>query len=291
MIKIKKAYLKYITALFLFGSNGTVASRIGIGSTYIVLYRTFLGSLLLLMLYFLTGNRFSFHKKKKDFAFVTVSGVAMGASWMLLYEAYDRIGVGVSSLLYYTGPIAVMMLSPIVFNEKLTAKKLIGFSAVLAGIAAVNGINTGALDAAGVAMGLMSALMYAAMVMANKKSVALKGAENSLIQLTVAFLTTAVFTVCKNGFVFPAVNGEETVWLLILGLVNTGVGCYLYFSSIGELEVQSVAVLGYTEPLSAVLFSAAFLGEKMTGLQIVGAVLIIGGAAFANIGKSKKTGT
>ncbi|MGM9682281.1 MAG: EamA family transporter, partial [Eubacteriales bacterium] len=39
-----------------------------------------------------------------------------------------------------------------------------------------------------------------------------------------------------------------------------------------------VAILGYSEPLSAVLFSVLLLGEKMLPLQIVGAVLIIGGA-------------
>ena len=35
---------------------------------------------------------------------------------------------------------------------------------------------------------------------------------------------------------------------------------------------------GYIEPLSAVIFSVAFLGEKLLFMQIIGAVLIIGGA-------------
>lgn len=66
--------------------------------------------------------------------------------------------------------------------------------------------------------------------------------------------------------------------IFILGLLNTGVGCYFYFSSIGELKVQTVAVCGYLEPLSAVLFSVIFLKETMLPLQIIGGMLVIGGA-------------
>ena len=74
--------------------------------------------------------------------------------------------------------------------------------------------------------------------------------------------------------------------ILILGLLNTGIGCYFYFSSIGKLKVQTVAICGYLEPLSAVLFSVAFLKETMLPLQIIGAVLIIGGAMYSELKKN-----
>ena len=66
-------------------------------------------------------------------------------------------------------------------------------------------------------------------------------------------------------------------WTLILGIVNTGLGCMLYFSSIGNLSFQTIAVCGYIEPLSAVLFSVVLLKEKMTPIQIIGAVIILFG--------------
>ncbi|MGE4273671.1 MAG: EamA family transporter [Desulfitobacterium sp.] len=43
----------------------------------------------------------------------------------------------------------------------------------------------------------------------------------------------------------------------------------------------------YLEPLSALLFSAALLGEKLTPSQLVGALLILGGAAFGELKKSR----
>ncbi|WP_371808830.1 EamA family transporter [Adlercreutzia sp. ZJ473] len=67
-------------------------------------------------------------------------------------------------------------------------------------------------------------------------------------------------------------------WVAVLGVVNTGLGCFLYFSSFEGLSAQTVAILGYLEPLSAVVCALMFLGEPMGLWEAVGGVLIIGGA-------------
>ena len=95
---MKKSYIKYFTALLLFGSNGIVASFIHLSSYEIVLLRTFIGSLLLIALFFLTRNKLTFYKNKKDSLFLALSGIAMGTSWMFLYEAYAQLGVSIASL-------------------------------------------------------------------------------------------------------------------------------------------------------------------------------------------------
>lgn len=77
------------------------------------------------------------------------------------------------------------------------------------------------------------------------------------------------------------ITGASWPWILLLGIVNTGFGCWCYFSAIGSLPVQTVAVCGYLEPLSAVIFSALLLHERLTPPQLIGACLIIGGALFA----------
>ena len=91
----------------------------------------------------------------------------------------------------------------------------------------------------------------------------------------------------KQGFVLD-VPPVAWGWILMLGLVNTGVGCYLYFSSLSKLPVQTVAVCSYLELLSAVVFAALLLGEQMTAVQIVGAACIIGGAMIGELVKMKK---
>ena len=282
-----KAFFKYIFALLMFGSNGIVASFIDLSSQNIVLLRTLIGSILLIVLLFISGGKLTFYKHKGQFLFLAVSGIAMGTSWMFLYEAYARIGVSVSSLLYYCGPVIVMALSPLLFKEKLTANKVLGFLTVVIGVVLINGnAFDGKGDLFGITCGLLSAVMYAFMVICNKKAKDIIGLENSTLQLTIAFLTVAIFVGLKQGYTMQ-IAPTSIVPILILGLLNTGVGCYFYFSSIGKLRVQTVAICGYLEPLSAVIFSVIFLKETMLPLQIIGAVLIIGRAMCGELVKQK----
>ena len=168
---MKRAYTKYILALLLFGTNGIVASRIALSSYEIVLLRTMIGSLLLIALFLLNKGHFQFYRRKKDFLFLAISSMAMGISWMFLYEAYQQIGVSLSSLLYYCGPVIVMALSPLLFREKLTLPKIFGFALVLLGLVLVNGNIVGDTQSHwGILCGILSAVMYAFMVICNKKS-------------------------------------------------------------------------------------------------------------------------
>ena len=286
---MKQAYFKYIFALLLFGTNGIVANSISLTSYEIVFLRTLIGSLFLIIMYLLSKRKITFLHHKKELIFLAVSGISMGASWMFLYEAYQQIGVSISSLAYYCGPIIVMMLSPVLFHEKLTKIKISGFLSVLAGLFLVNGSSLQAGSSGfGIFCGAMSAVMYAFMVIFNKKVQSIKGLENSMLQLTISFLTVALFIGAKQGFI---IHVAATDWfpIIFLGLVNTGIGCYLYFSPLSQIPVQTVSICGYLEPLSAVVFSALFLKEKLTCIQIAGAVLILSGAIFAECSPMLKT--
>ena len=280
---MNKSLLKYIAALLLFGSNGIVAGMISLNSYEIVMFRTLIGSVFLIVLYLITNRAFTFHKHLRSFIFLVLSGISMGVSWLFLYEAYQQIGVSIASLGYYCGPVIVMALSPLIFKEKLTKQKIVSFVVVFAGIVlvnanAVNETHTGF----GVFCAFMSAVMYSFMVSFNKKAEDIKGFENSTLKLFIAFLSVFIFTVFKQGLSFH-IQVEDIPPLVFLGLINTGLGCYLYFSSIGDIKVQTVAILGYLEPLSAIIFSVIFLKERMLVIKIIGAVFIIAGAVFAEI--------
>lgn len=199
---------------------------------------------------------------------------------MFLYAGYQTIGVSTASLLYYCCPVIVMALSPLVFHEALTWVKITGFVCVCGGIVLVNGWGGGSLSISGFLYGILSAVCYAAMLILNKKAESVDGMENSLLQMLSATATVFVLLLCQGGLSMT-ITGASWPWILLLGIVNTGFGCWCYFSAIGSLPVQTVAVCGYLEPLSAVIFSALLLHERLTPPQIVGACLIIGGALFA----------
>jgi drug/metabolite transporter (DMT)-like permease len=280
---MKKAYLKYIMALLLFGTNGIVASNISLSSYEIVYLRTMIGSFMLILIFVLTKGKLSVLRKKKQLLSLAVSGIALGTSWIFLYEAYQQIGVSFASLAYYCGPVIVMVLAPILFQERLTVTKGIGFLVVIIGVFLVNGkLAELSTNRWGLICGTMSAVMYAVMVIFNKKAKNITGLENSMLQLFFSFLTVAVFVIYKQGLIFH-IDESDIVPVLILGLLNTGIGCYLYFSSIGFLGVQTVAICGYLEPLSAVVFSVLFLREGMSMTQLIGAALILVGAVSGEL--------
>lgn len=280
---MKRAYFKYLLALLLFGTNGIVASYIELSSYEIVLLRTLIGSLFLLAVFLASKKEPLQRENKRDLGNLIISGAAMGTSWMFLYEAYARIGVSLATLAYYCGPVLVMAVSPLLFREKTTGAKLIGLLAVLMGMFLVNrqallldGFSWGLL------YGLLSALTYAFMVIFNKRAVSITGLKNSAYQLSISFFTVALFTLIKQGAAMD-IAPRSIPPILFLGIVNTGIGCYLYFSSIQSLPAQSVAICGYLEPTSALLFSAVFLSERLTPLQWAGTLLILGGAAFGEL--------
>lgn len=277
---MKKSYLKYFSALILFGSNGLVASYIALNSYEVVLLRSFLGIVLLMGIFFCTKRHFTAFAHRQDLLYIALSGVAMAADWLFLFEAYRQIGVSLGMIINYCGPAIVIFMSAFLFKEKITWPKLAALAAALVGAflissqAVVEGINLFGLLCA-----VLSAFSYAAMVIFNKMSREIKGMENSTLQLLCTFITVAVFVGFKQGLHLEIARGD---WFPILwiGFVNTGISCYFYFSSIGELPVQTVAVCGYLEPLSAVLLSVILLHEAMLPLQALGAVLIIGGVIF-----------
>ena len=287
---MKASYFKYIAALLLFGSNGIVARYITLNSYEIVLLRNLIGILFLIVVFIVSKQKFSGAKNRRDFVCIGISGIAMGASWMFLYEAYTRIGVSVATLAYYCGPVIVMAVAPLVFHERITAAKLIGFIAVLSGMFLVNRqeLSQGGFSW-GLICGIMAAVTYAFMVIFNKKAKSITGLENSVYQLLFSLITVSVFTLVKQGFGMT-LSPQSIPAILILGVINTGIGCYLYFSSIQHLPAQSVAICGYLEPVSALVLSSAFLNERLTIIQLIGTVLILGGAAFGELsGLHKKS--
>ena len=291
---MSKATQKYLASLILFGSNGIVASMIDLPSLFIVLARVSLGATLLVALVALSRSartNLQAPKHPRQALYLAVSGAALGVAWLFLFEAYRYVGVGVASLLFYCGPVIVMALSPMLFKTRLTTQKVLGFAAVSVGAFLVVGQGLGeGVSPWGLFLGAMSAVMYAVMVIFSKKVTQIGGVECSAIQLCGSLAAVAVylgFSAATGSIELPsaAMLALNVPAALCIGLVNTGLGCYMYFSSMGELPVTRVAVCGYLEPLSAVVLSALLLGEAMTPANVLGAALILGGAIYSELGE------
>ena len=281
-----KAYGMYILALFIFGTNGIWVSHISLASSQIVLMRTFVGGVLLTCLVLFRGG-FDKDSVRREMIPLLLGGAILGMNWVALFEAYRLLNVSLATFIYYVGPILVLLLSPILFREKLIGRKLISVLIVAIGLICISGsiVVTGA-SLLGLLVATISALLYSALIVFNKQIIRTSGMQTAAIELDVAFIVVLVYTLCTAGI--PHISGSDLPYIAVIGFINTGLAYLLYFSGLQKLSGQSIALISYLDPVSALVFSALLLHEVMTPEQVVGAVLIIGGAVFGEIKKQKQ---
>ena len=276
----------YILALFIFGTNGIFVSHVSLASSQIVLMRTLIGGVLLTCLVLFRGG-FDKNSIRKEWRPLLLGGAVLGLNWVALFEAYRLLNVSLATLIYYVGPILVLLFSPILFREKLTGRKSISVLIVAIGLICISGsIVVAGASLMGLLAAITSALLYFALIIFNKQIIRTNGIQTAAIELDVAFLVVLIYTLCTAGV--PHITGSDLPYIAVIGLINTGLAYLLYFSGLQKLSGQSVALISYVDPVSALLLSALLLQEVMTPVQIVGAVLIIGGAMLGEIKKQRQ---
>ena len=147
------------------------------------------------------------------------------------------------------------------------------------------GLKTGNLR--GVLLGLGAAVLYSTVVIMNKRLSGIDAYQKTIIQLLSAGLVMIPYLILTGGFSSGAgregFSAPTIALLLIVGIVHTGIAYVLYFGSIDGLKAQTVALLSYIDPVSALLFAALFLGEPLSIWGIIGAAMIIGSAVVSEM--------
>lgn len=286
---MNKNLLLYITGLFFGSMQGIAASFISLSSYEIVLMRSVMGGIGAVTIFFASGGRLSAYRNRRDVLFIVLSGISMALNWLLFYRAYTLIGVGLATILNFCAPIIVVVVSPLIFQERLTFRKLLALVLAVAGAFLISGqaVSHG-LSLGGILIALAAMVLNAAMVILNKMTKEIKGLDNAALELAVAPVVVLLFMALRGGlgFSIPAADWLPLLWL---GAVSTTLNNVLYFSTIGKLPAQTVALVGYLEPVAATVLAAFILKEKLTPLQILGAFLILGGAVWGECGVRRET--
>ena len=157
-----------------------------------------------------------------------------------------------------------------------------GVAAAFCGIVLVFGVWNGSVgNVSGLVMGLLAALCFVVIVICNRRLRDISAYDKSFVQLGISALTILPYAVIKNWGTLPQPDLRSVLIVLMLGILHTGAAYCLYFSGMGSLPVQTVAILGYLEPVVSVLCSAFFLREPMGAAGCVGAAMIIGAAVVS----------
>jgi len=283
-----KSYVALIGSMLIFGTLGVVRRYVPLSSAMLALCRGALGSVFLLLFVLVRGGRLRLPERKK-LLWLVITGAIMGLNWMLLFEAYNYTTVAAATMCYYMQPTIVILLSPLVFRERLSGRKLACAAAAIVGMLFVSGVLSGGIgqvrDIRGIAFGLGAAALYAAVIILNKKVVVEDIYAKTVIQLAGAALVMIPYVLLTEGVPELTLTAADIGMVLLVGIVHTGITYALYFGSMQRLKAQTVAVMSYIDPVFALLLSAAVLHESLTPLGILGAVLIIGSAIISETAK------
>lgn len=270
--------LKIITAMLIFGSIGAFVKNIKLSSSEIALLRGVIGSLFLICATLFVKKKPSFKSIKENSVLLILSGSAIGFNWILLFQAYKYTTISNATLSYYFAPIFVIILAPFVLHEKLTPVKVGSIITAMIGlflVIGVSGVSSSDNNIIGILYGLSAAVLYASVILMNKFIKNLAGFETTLVQLIVSALVLSPYVLIKEPMNFSGININSMINIIILGIVHTGIAYFLYFTSVQELDGQTIAVLSYIDPISAVIIAAIFLGENMSIIQMIGGALIL----------------
>lgn len=287
-----KSYVMIISSMLIFGTIGIFRRYIPISSGLLAFSRGLLGGMFLLLFVLARGRKLG-HIERKKLLLLAVTGAVMGMNWICLFEAYNYTAVSTATMCYYMQPTIVILLSPLVFREKITLKKLLCAIAAVVGMVFVSGMMEGegvqAQDVKGILYGLAAAALYASVVIMNKKVQVDDDYEKTIIQLISAAVILIPYLLLTENWSDISLNTSAIVMVIIVGIVHTAVAYALYFGSMRGLKAQSVAVLSYIDPVFALLLSAIVLGEKLSAFGIFGAVLVIGSAVISEISVKKRS--
>ncbi len=280
--------LMMVSSMLIFGTIGIFRRYIPVSSAFLACSWGLLGGLCILLFARLKAGAKESPAPlpRRVLLLLILSGGLIGLNWMLLFEAYNYTSVSVATLCYYMQPTIVMLLSPLFFRERLTAGKAACAAAAIAGMVLVSGVFEGGArpgSLRGVLLGLGAAMLYASVVIINKKIPGIDAYRKTTVQLLSAGTVMIPYLLLTGGFGCGSLTPVRGFLLLVVGIVHTGVAYVLYFGCMDGLRVQTVAILSYIDPVSALLFSALLLREPLSLLNIVGAILIIGSAVVSEI--------
>ena len=278
MKNINKSKIFIIISMVVFGSLAIFVRNINLSSGEIALYRAILAFIIISLFLLFTKKFIPINKIKKDLPYLILSGIAMGFNWILLFEAYKYTTVSVATLAYYFAPVIVTIMCSILFKEKMSTKNLICFLFSTLGIVFVSGVIGSKDDGnhfVGFLFGLGAAILYATVILLNKKVKAVEGINRTCYQFLFAIIVLIPYVLLTSGINLGSLDKTSWINLIIVGVVHTGITYCLYFISLKDLSGQEVGILSYIDPMVAILVSVFVLQETMNVFQIIGAVLIL----------------
>lgn len=265
-----------LLALFIWSSLGVVVRLSNVPIHVLIFYSTLVSIFVQGIILTRKEYRTNFPKGRK-FLYLLILGPIVLLNNFTYFYAFHNTTIANAVLTHYIAPVLVAFLALIFLKEPLTKRIIISIVIASIGLWIMMGVEPGNLitllynldrNTVGILSGLFSGLAYAVII------IIVRVYAQRYNPVVLAFFQNLIITIMLLPFVssFPA----QALWsFVILGILHSTIAPILYFRGMRELTANRTAVLGYLEPVGAIIFSMVFLKEILTISVLIGGLLII----------------
>lgn len=269
---MKKDLIILHIAVLLFGLSGLFGKLIEAPSQVIVSGRVIFATIFLYIVLKFKNEKVEMTSPTSK-KIIILQGSLLFLHWFSFFQAIKLSSVALGLLSFSSFPIFTTFMEPLFFKEKLERGKVITAIITFIGISMViplNGIDVQMLR--GIGMGVFSGFSFAVLAIMNRKfSSSVSGIKLTFYQcLGASFWSIPVLLLWNK-----VPSGKDIFFMLILGVVFTGVAHTLFVMSLKRISASTVSVTTCLEPVYAIIFAAFILGEIPTLKIVLGSSIII----------------
>ncbi|HOK41119.1 MAG TPA: DMT family transporter [bacterium] len=184
---------------------------------------------------------------------------------------------------HYTTPIIVAVFAPIFLKEKFTIKILIALISGIIGLLLIinqTNLRFNSNDFYGIICGLISAFAYAAVILIGRF---FKTNINPVVYIISQSSVAVIFSLPFINLHFWNFDKQSIIFIITFGLFNIFLAAVLFFKSLTKVNASIVGIIGYIEPIGAIIIGIIFLNEIMTLKILIGCLLVIISSVIVSI--------
>ena len=123
----------------------------------------------------------------------------------------------------------------------------------------------------------------------NRKALtSLDAYDKTIVQLGAAGLVMAPYLALTGGFSGLHLTALSAGLMLLVSLTHTAIPYAMYFGAMVRLPTQTVALMSYLDPITALILSALVLHAPLSPAGLAGAVLVLGSTILSELWAGKK---
>lgn len=195
----------------------------------------------------------------------------------------ERIPASLATLVFFTYPAVVVLLSRLVLGETLTARRAVSLLLVTVGCGLTVGGGLRGGDPIGILWMLASVAVIAVFIVSSHSVLQRSpGFAGSATILTATALATVAGTAAFGSFAIPP-GARVLILIVALGILSTAMPVTLFLAAIRWIGPGRAAIFSTLEPLITVGLAALVLGERLGPGQLFGGALILAGVVWLRL--------